>query len=61
MTDEQNAQQERRVSLIITIRLDSVPVSEVARLEEEAMSLGDEYGAQTDIIKSNPRPQAQGV
>jgi hypothetical protein len=60
MADTIQQEQERKVNLVITIRLDNVPVSDVARLEEEAMSLGDEYGAQTDIIKSNPRPQAQG-
>lgn len=46
---------ERRYSLTIVIRIDALPASEIAKLEEEASQLGDEWGAQVDINKGAPR------
>lgn len=46
---------EREYSLTITIRIDRLPASEIAKLEEEASQLGDEWGAQVDINKGSPR------
>ena len=47
--------EERKVSITITIRIDNVPASEVAALEEQAFQVGDEWGAQVDINKGAPR------
>lgn len=60
-TTNEQEQSERNVSLIISIRIDSVPLSEVAALEAQAFDLGDEWGAQVDINKGAPRgtPPAQ--
>lgn len=46
---------EREYSLTITIRIDRLPASEIAKLEEEASTLGDEWGAMVDINKGSPR------
>lgn len=46
---------ERMVSMIITIRIDSIPLSEAQKIEEEALRVGDEWGADTDINKGAPR------
>lgn len=54
MTDEQG-KTERMVSVLITIRIDSVPLSAIADLEEEAFKVGDEWGASVDINKGQPR------
>ncbi len=53
---EEQKQPERRVSLVITIVIDSVPVSEVSDLEEQAFQLGDEWQARVNINKAEPRP-----
>lgn len=54
MADDKQPE-ERRVSITITIRIESVPASEVAALEEQAFQVGDEWGAQVDINKGAPR------
>jgi len=48
-------QKEREYSLTITIRIDKMPASEIATLEEQASQLGDEWGAVVDINKGAPR------
>ena len=48
-------QVEREYSLTITIRIDKLPASEIAQLEEQASQLGDEWGAVVDINKGAPR------
>lgn len=53
---ENNKPVDREVSLIITIRINSIPSSQVAQIEEEAFRVGDEYGAQVDINKGVARP-----
>lgn len=48
-------QDERMVSIVITIMIDSVPNSQVGALEEQAFQVGDEYGARVNVSKSEPR------
>ena len=52
---EQTDQKERLVSLLITIRIDAIPASQVQAIEEEAFRVGDEFGAQVDINKGAAR------
>lgn len=52
--EDQN--KERLVSMVITIRIDAIPLSEAQRIEAEALAVGDEWGAQTEIMKGDPRP-----
>lgn len=54
---EINQNNERHVSMIITIRIDDLPLSEAQRIEAEALQVGDEWNAQTEINKGDPRPQ----
>jgi len=53
---ENNQVNDRLVSLLITIRIDSIPASQVAQIEDEAFRVGDEFGAQVDINKGAARP-----
>lgn len=53
---ETKEQPERKVSLVITIVIDSVPISEVGDLEEQAFQIGDEWQARVNVNKSEPRP-----
>ena len=53
--EEEQKKDERMVSVLITIRIDSVPLSAVADLEKQAFDVGDEWGASVDINKGQPR------
>ena len=60
MTDETTKPADRPVSVIITIRIDSIPLSEVAEIEKQAFDVGDEWGAVVNVNKGAARPALQG-
>lgn len=60
MTDEKTNPEERRVSVVITIRIDAIPLSEVAEIEKQAFDVGDEWGAVVNVNKGAARPALQG-
>jgi hypothetical protein len=57
MATNDNKTPARKVSLVITIVIDSVPSDEVAALEEQAFQIGDEWGARVNVSKAEPRGQ----
>lgn len=60
MTDATSENDDRKVSVIITIRIDSIPLSEVAAIEKQAFDVGDEWGAVVNVNKGAARPALQG-
>ena len=52
---EQEVQPKRMVSMVITIILDAVPNDETPALEEQALQVGDEWGARVNISKAEAR------